>query len=94
MDVWGICKPARTVADWSSPLLGTYPKVRKGTRPEICPSLTPLATGSEDTGYSGHKVRNSVKDRYLSTVRVKGIYILLAKHGSSQLCAQYNQVGH
>ena len=59
MEVWDICKPARSVAAWSSPLIDTYPLVRKGPRPEVGTSLTHLATGNEDTGCSGHKVRNS-----------------------------------
>ena len=59
MEVWGICKPAKCVADWSSPLLGTYPLVRKTPRPEVGTSITLLATGSGDMGYSGLEVRNS-----------------------------------
>ena len=60
MYAWGICKPSKSVADWSSPLLGTYSwSVRKGQRPEICTSLTVLAICNRDRGYSGHKVTNS-----------------------------------
>ena len=58
----GICNPTRRIADWSSPLLGTYPLVRKGPRPEVSTSLTLLAIGSGDMGYSGYKVRNSAND--------------------------------
>ena len=58
----GICNPARRIADWSSLLLGTYPLVRKGPRPEVGTSLTFLAIGSGDMGYSGYKVRNSAND--------------------------------
>ena len=28
-EVLGICKPAIGVADWSSPILGTYPQLEK-----------------------------------------------------------------
>ena len=54
-----LIQPAKCVADRSSLLLGTYPVVRKGPRPEVGTSLTILATGSGGMGYSGHKVRNS-----------------------------------
>ena len=56
MEVRVICEPTTSVADWSSPLLGTYPIVRKALRPEVGTLLTTLATGSGDMGYSAPKL--------------------------------------
>ena len=52
--VWGVCEPTTS-------LLGTYTLVRKAPRSEVGTSLTILATGSEDMGYSGEKVRNAAE---------------------------------
>ena len=83
MYAWGIFKPATSVAEWSSSLLGTYPLVRKTPRPEIWSSLTLLATGSGDLGYSGPEVGNSACDRpaVQTTSGVSSAQVLLLRQG-------------